>query len=43
MSPQLFPTLLVILNLGAAIGNYQDWRMVVFFTAAAAINYVVTW
>ncbi len=43
VSPQLFPALLVILNLGAAVGNWQDWRKVVFFASAAAINYVMAW
>lgn len=43
MSTKIFPTLLILLNLGAAIGNYQDWRKVVFFIAAAAINYVMVY
>ncbi len=43
MSPQLFPTLIILLNLGAAVGNWQDWRKVVFFLAAAAINYVMAY
>lgn len=41
MSPKLFPTLLILLNLGAACGFYDNWRRVVFFVAAAAINFVV--
>jgi hypothetical protein len=44
---RFFPTLLCLLDLAAA-GRYalcgaQEWRMIVYWTAAAALTAVVTW
>lgn len=41
---QLFPTALILLNLGAAVVYLcgDNWRKVVYFAAAAALNFVVT-
>ena len=40
---QLFPTALILLNIGAAVMYCpQNWRKVVYFAAAAALNFVVT-
>lgn len=39
---QIFPTLLILLNLGAAYGYANDWRKAAFFLSAATINFVVT-
>jgi hypothetical protein len=35
-----FPTALILLNLGAALFYCDDWRKLVFYGAAAAINLV---
>ena len=43
MSPKLFPTILIILDLCAAIGYAGDWRKVVYWLAAAVLTTVVTW
>jgi hypothetical protein len=40
---QILPTLLIIIDVGAAIGYFpDDWRKVVYWLAAAALTYVVT-
>jgi len=40
---QLFPTALILLNIGAAVMYFPgSWRKVVYFAAAAALNFVVT-
>lgn len=44
MSRYLFPAILILLQLGAAIGYIPsgDWRMVVYWFAAAVLNVAVT-
>lgn len=47
MSPKFFPTLLVVLNVAAAVvyatKGASEWRMIAYWSAAAVLNYVVTW
>jgi len=42
---KFFPTMLIILNVFAAIGYIPsgDWRKVVYWFAAATLTAVVTW
>ena len=46
---KIFPSLIIALNLGAAVmyalnlDGPWNWRMVVYWTSAAALNFVVTW
>ena len=44
MSNKLFPTILIILDIFAAIGYIPDgdWRKVVYWLAAATLTYTVT-
>ena len=40
---QALPTLLIIIDIGAAFVYFpDDWRKVVYWIAAAALTYVVT-
>ena len=45
MKEKLFPTLLIILDLCAAIGYIPggDWRRVIYWLAAAILTYTVTY
>jgi hypothetical protein len=43
MSPKLFPTLLIVLDLCAAVGYLGDWRKVTYWLAAAVLTTVVTY
>jgi len=45
MSPKLFPTILIILDLLAAIGYIpaHDWRKVIYWIAAAVLTFVITY
>jgi hypothetical protein len=45
MSPKLFPTILIILSLCAAVGYIPsgDWRHIGYWIAAAALNLFVTY
>lgn len=45
MSTKFFPTLLIILDVCAALAYIpsMDWRKIVYWLAAAALTYVVTW
>lgn len=50
ISPRFFPTIIMILALFAAVFYIPDglslsgnWRKVVYWLAAAALTYVVTW
>lgn len=43
MNPKLFPTLLILLDLCAAIGHLGDWRKVTYWLAAAVLTTVVTY
>lgn len=44
MYKQIFPTILILLQIGAGFGYIPsgDWRMVVYWIAAAVLNVVVT-
>lgn len=43
MNPKFLPTILIVIDLAAAVGYLSsDWRRVVYWIAAAAITYVVT-
>jgi hypothetical protein len=44
MIKQVFPTLLIILNLGAAVvcAFSKDYKMAVYWLAAATLNFCVT-
>ena len=40
---QILPTVLIIIDIGAAVMYFpDDWRKVVYWCAAAALTYVVT-
>lgn len=41
---QMFPVALIILDIGAAAGYalQGDWRKIIYWLAAAALTYVVT-
>jgi hypothetical protein len=45
MSPKLFPTLLIILDVAAAIvwACNDDWRKMIYWLAAAILTFVVTY
>jgi hypothetical protein len=45
MSSKIFPTILIILDIFAAIGYIPDgdWRKVIYWTAAAVLTFTVTW
>lgn len=45
MNPKLFPTILIILSVLAALSYIpsQDWRHVGYWTAAAILNICVTY
>lgn len=43
MSPKLFPTLLIILDVCAAIGYFGDWRKMCYWGAAALLTFCVTY
>lgn len=40
----IFPLILIALDIGAAVmaGTVRDWRMVIYWTAAAILNAAVT-
>ncbi len=42
---KLFPTILIVLNVCAAVGYLPvgDWRRAIYWLAAAVITAVVTW
>lgn len=43
-SEKFFPTLLIIMDISAAIvyAKYKDWRKVIYWIAAAVLNAAVT-
>ena len=45
MNPKILPTVLMIIDIGAAIpyGLHGDWRKCIYWLAAATLTYVVTW
>lgn len=46
-SAKVFPTVMIVLSAGASIVHaaqgWKNWRMTVYWAAAAALNYAVTW
>ena len=45
INPKVFPTILMVLDICEALTYVPDgnWRKVVYWVAAAALTYVVTW
>lgn len=43
MNPKIFPTLLILLDVAAAIGYWPDPRKMIYWLAAAALTTVVTY
>ena len=44
LNPKALPTLLMVIDILAAIGYFpHDWRKVVYWLAAAALTFVVTY
>ena len=48
ISPKFFPTVLIVLDVAAAAvyawdGGLAEWRRVVYWLAAGALTFVVTW
>jgi hypothetical protein len=45
MSPKVFPTLLIVLDICAAAGYVPDgdWRKIIYWLAAAVLTAVVTY
>ena len=45
MNPKIFPTILIVLDICAALGYLPtgDWRRVVYWIAAGLLTFVVTW
>jgi len=45
MNPKILPTVLIIIDVCAAIGYIpvHDWRKIIYWLAAAALTYVVTY
>jgi hypothetical protein len=47
INPKLLPSLLCVIDVAAAIvyatNGMTEWRRVVYWMAAAALTYVVTW
>lgn len=45
MSPRVFPTILMILDVAAGIvwANQGDWRKAVYWLCAAVLTATVTW
>ncbi len=45
MSPKVFPTVLIALDVCAAMGYLPtgNWRMGLYWLAAGLLTYVVTW
>ncbi len=45
LDPRVLPTVLIIIDVLAAIGYIPtgDWRRVVYWLAAAALTWTVTW
>ena len=44
MNPKLCPAVMIIIDIAAAISYIaaKDWRHIVYWVAAAALNFVVT-
>lgn len=45
LDPRVLPTILIVIDVLAAIGYIPtgDWRRVVYWLAAAALTWTVTW
>ena len=48
IDPRLLPTILTVIDVLAAIayavyGGMSEWRMVLYWIAAAVLTFVVTW
>lgn len=48
VDPRILPTILTVIDVLAAIayavyGGAEEWRMVVYWLAAAVLTFVVTW
>ena len=45
MTSKIFPTILIVLDIAAAIGYIPtgNWRMITYWIAAAVLTTVVTW
>lgn len=45
MSPKFFPTLLMVLDVAAAIvwASNGDWRKALYWGSAAVLTFTVTW
>jgi hypothetical protein len=45
MSPKVFPTILIFLDVCAALSYLPtgDWRRIVYWLAAALLTFTVTW
>ena len=48
IDPRILPTILSVIDVMAAIvyavhGGMSEWRMVVYWLAAATLTFVVTW
>lgn len=48
VDPRILPTILTVIDVLAAIayavyGGMSEWRMVVYWMAAAVLTFVVTW
>lgn len=45
MSPRIFPTILIFLDVCAAAGYFSsgDWRRVIYWLAAAVLTFTVTY
>ena len=48
VDPRILPTILTVIDVLAAIayaiyGGIAEWRMVVYWLAAAVLTFVVTW
>jgi hypothetical protein len=45
MNPKFFPTILIVLDIAAAVvyAAKFDWRSTVYWTAAATLTFVVTY
>jgi len=44
MSPKLLPTVILIIQIGAGFGYItSNWRLSLYWFAAAVLSYVITW
>lgn len=48
IDPRFFPTILIVLDVLSAgvyayTGGFSEWRMILYWLAAALLTFVVTW